>query len=134
MPAMHAYMDEYRKVLIKLNTNFYQGRSDYFYITSNQGHYVELKVVSVDDHPNSRLYSLAIEEELSFGLEYTVHESHGLTAPLEMRLICQTKRFSDEFYYEGNDLGATFYPNKTNFVLWAPTASFVAVKLQLKTL
>ena len=132
MPAMHAYMDEYRKVLIKLNTNFYQGRSDYFYITSNQGHYVELKVVSVDDHPNSRLYSLAIEEELPFGLEYTVHESHGLTAPLEMRLICQTKRFSDEFYYEGNDLGATFYPNKTNFVLWAPTASFVAVKLQLK--
>lgn len=28
----------------------------------------------------------------------------------------------DSFYYEGNDLGYTYSPEKTTFKLWAPTA------------
>lgn len=129
MPAMHAYMDEYRKITILIHRNFYQGRSEYFYLTSPQGHYVDLKVVSVDDSTTTSVYCLTIEENLPFGLEYTVHESHGLCVPLEMRLICQTERFSREFYVDDVTFGAQYSKENTKFALWAPTATGVSVKV-----
>lgn len=130
MPAMHAYMDDYKKIVIQMKRSFYQGRSDYFYITSNAGHYLEMHVLSIDEHPEEVMYCTGIEEDLPFDVEYTVHESHGLSVPLEMRMICQKERFSEEFYYTGRDLGATYTPEKTRFVLWAPTAVSVCVKLE----
>ena len=30
MPAMHAYLDDFGKITIWMNKNFYGGRSDYF--------------------------------------------------------------------------------------------------------
>ena len=38
-------------------------------------------------------------------------------------------KFAEEFTYEGKDLGATYTPEKTTFVVWAPTAEAVTVKL-----
>lgn len=35
----------------------------------------------------------------------------------------------DSFYYEGNDLGYTYSPEKTTFKLWAPTAKKVSVAI-----
>ncbi len=40
-----------------------------------------------------------------------------------------TKDFETKFTYAGNDLGATWTPEKTSFRLWAPTADAVTVNL-----
>lgn len=40
-----------------------------------------------------------------------------------------TEQFEKEFTYTGNDLGATYAPDKTFFRVWAPTASAVTLNL-----
>ena len=37
--------------------------------------------------------------------------------------------FEKEFTYTGDDLGATWTPDKTTFRVWAPTAQMVRVNL-----
>lgn len=43
--------------------------------------------------------------------------------------IFSSKSFEDEFTYTGNDLGATWSKEKTNFRIWAPTATNVKINL-----
>ena len=43
--------------------------------------------------------------------------------------VYASKRFSQEFTYAGNDLGATWAKEKTSFKLWAPTAETVQIAL-----
>ena len=37
--------------------------------------------------------------------------------------------FDKKFYYDGDDLGAVYTVEKTNFRLWAPTAESVVLRL-----
>ncbi len=129
MPAMHAYMDDFGKVTIWMKRNFYQGRSDYFYLTSDKGVYIDMLVTRVEEHPDAVRYDLTTPADLPFGTEYRVHESHGLCVPLEIRLITQKQAFSEMFYYEGDDLGSIYSPEETSFAVWAPTASRVLVRI-----
>lgn len=41
----------------------------------------------------------------------------------------RTKAFDDLYAYDGNDLVATYKPEKTTFKVWAPTATKVLLKL-----
>ena len=43
--------------------------------------------------------------------------------------VYNTKEFKDAFTYTGDDLGATYTPEKTTFKLWAPTAIRVNLKI-----
>lgn len=38
--------------------------------------------------------------------------------------------FDDRYFYDGNDLGSTFYFDHTDFVLWAPLASKVLLRVK----
>lgn len=131
MPAMHAYMDDFGKITIWMNRTFYGGRSDYFYLTSSAGMYKDLLVTGVEEHPDNVRYDLTAPADMTFGREYTVHESHGLSVPLIMRLIAQKPAFAREFDYEGDDLGAQYHPLYTQFNVWAPTATDVTLKLHM---
>ncbi len=131
MPAMHAYEDDFGKVTIWMKRNFYQGRSDYFYLTSDKGLYIDMIVTRVEEHPDAVRYDLTTPADLPFGTEYRVHESHGLSVPLEIRLITQKPAFSAQFQYDGDDLGATYSPHATAFAVWAPTASRVILQVTL---
>jgi pullulanase len=43
--------------------------------------------------------------------------------------VFSTKEFEDAFYYEGEDLGAIWFKDKTTFRVWAPTATQVMLNL-----
>lgn len=129
MPAMHAYADDFGVITIWMKSSFYGGRSDYFYLTSRQGLYMDLIIKSVEDHPDAVKYLLTTPADLPFGIDYRLHESHGLSVPVEMRLICQKPFFTKEFMYDGNDLGPIYHPLYTLFSVWAPTAVSVILKL-----
>lgn len=49
--------------------------------------------------------------------------------PVSMGEVFSSEDFNNAFYYEGDDLGNTYTPDKTNFRLWAPTASKVKLNL-----
>ncbi|WP_426348851.1 type I pullulanase [Alloiococcus sp. CFN-8] len=50
-------------------------------------------------------------------------------SPIEWKKLFDSKEFEDEYYYEGDDLGAVYSHEKTVFKLWAPTASAVTLNL-----
>lgn len=43
-------------------------------------------------------------------------------APSEWRALFCSEAFETEFFYGGDDLGAVYSPERTDFALWAPTA------------
>ena len=131
MPAMYAYLDDFGKVSIWMNKNFYGGRSDYFSLLATGGESIDLIVYSVEEHESQTKYVLTSPADIQFGKNYSVRESHGLIVPLQFRMIVNTEEFNRMFYYDGDDLGATYHRGYTDFALWAPTA--VSITLQTVT-
>lgn len=132
MPAMSAYLDDFGKITLWMNKNFYNGRSDNFYLISAGGSLKDLVVSGVEEHDSKIKYNLTAPADIEFGKDYKVRESHGLIVPLEFRLIVNTKEFNRMFFYDGNDLGARFNKTHTDFTLWAPTAVNVTLQTYSK--
>lgn len=130
MPSMNAYLDDFGKVAVHVSRNFFGGRSDSFYITGDRGYSTQLLIVGVEDHSSYIRYNLTCPAGLVFGTSYMVRESHGLAVPLEYRMIVNTKQFNDRFFYNGDDLGATYHWTHTDFALWAPTAVSVILRIR----
>ncbi len=130
MASMYAYLDDFGKIRVWINRNFYGGRSDTFYIVSDHGYCSELIVVSVQDHDSQIRYELTGPAGLEFGRRYFVRESHGLCVPLVFRLIVNTAQFASRFAYHGNDLGPVYHKEYTDFAVWAPTANEILLKLR----
>ena len=129
MPSMRAYLDDFGKITVFVSRNFYGGRSDGFYITSDKKYNSELVVNWIEELPTEIKYVLTGPTGLSFASQYMIREAHGLAVPLEYRLIVQTKQFNERFFYDEDDLGAVYHRMHTDFALWAPTASGVLLKV-----
>ncbi len=130
MANMYAYADDFGLITVWMNRNFYQGRTDSFYLTDDEGFYKDLLITGVEDHGTNVKYTLTCPADLPFGVKYMVHESHGLAVPVIYRLIVRTKRFNEMFAYDGDDLGYRYTPESTQFALWAPTAVSVMLKVR----
>ena len=129
MPSMTAYLDDFGKITVWINRNFYGGKSDWFCITGDHGYSTDLVITGVEDHPDNIRYDLT-SPILDFGTSYMIREQHGLSVPLVWRMIVQTKQFDERFFYDGNDLGSSYHPNHTDFALWAPTAVTVTLRIR----
>ncbi len=132
MPAMYAYLDDFGKITIWMNKNFYGGRSDSFWLIGPNGFLKDLIVAGVEEHGATVKYALTAPADLSFGKDYKVREAHGLIVPLQIRLIVRTEEFNRMFYYDGDDLGAVYHHMHTDFALWAPTAVSVTLQVHLE--
>ena len=132
MGSMQAFLDDFGKITVLINRNFYGGRSDSFYLCADKGYCKDLVINTVQDLEYEIRYELVAPAGMRFGSKYTLREQHGLEAPLVHRLIVNTKQFNDRFYYAGNDLGATYTKEHTEFALWAPTAIDVILKIHLR--
>ena len=130
MADMTAYLDDFGKVEVRLNRNFFGGRSENFYITGDKGYSTHLIVTGIEDHETYVKYNLTCPAGLIFGTSYHVREGHGLSVPLEYRMIVHTEQFNKRFFYDGDDLGAIYHRRYTDFAVWAPTA--VSVTLRIK--
>ena len=127
---MTAYLDDFGKIVVWMDKNFYGGRSEFFTLLSEGGFLKELVVSGVEDHGAQMRYELIAPAGLRFGVDYYIREQHGLRSPLVFRMIVRTKQFHDRFTYTGNDLGATYTKTHTDFALWSPTAVDVIVRVK----
>ena len=73
-------------------------------------------------------YDLILKEELNSTRNYTV-TCEGTEYKVVMPIIFSTPEFEEKYTYDGNDLGAVYTKEKTNFRVWAPTADSVALRL-----
>ncbi|MBQ6646893.1 MAG: type I pullulanase [Clostridia bacterium] len=90
----------------------------------------EIEVTSLSSLNNQVITGrIGLGEKLDLSKTYTVEiEGYGKRTAVPTRVF-DTQAFSDEFTYDGDDLGATIVGDKTVFKLWAPTASKVVLNL-----
>lgn len=125
-----AYLDNYTTINAYIKNTYYNGKSNKFYLRSKEGATFECKVKQSEKSGEYYKYQIIIDEDwVNIGDEMDLVEEHGLTCPLQYGLVVRTKRFNDEFYNDRNDFGAHVNNNQTSFVLWAPTASSVYLKV-----
>lgn len=75
-------------------------------------------------------YELALNKSLNLVYLYRYRVSFGgYSYCIQTNTVYASQRFSGEFTYSGNDLGANWFKNKTIFKLWAPTAEVVQLAL-----
>lgn len=70
---------------------------------------------------------IVMEEELSMEHTYTVSCEGYIAQQVDIKKAFSTEAFEQEYTYEGDDLGAVYCTEKTNFRVWAPTAEKVAI-------
>ena len=125
---VRAYLDDYHKVIVKINRRFNDGKSEYFYLLDDRNVFI-MDIAGRQFQNNDVVYELRLNEDIEIGREYQVMITNGYRCNLDYRFITKTERFNQEFYYTENDLGTSTVDDATRFVLWAPTAS--AVKLEI---
>ena len=125
-----AYLDDYGLIHAYISLNFYQGNSKKFYLKNESGTLSECTIQTIEHRSHYLKYTLSIKSQLvTIGKKYTLLEEHGLGCVLQFGLIVRTNRFNDEFCNFREDYGAHVVGNQTHFVLWAPTAYEVVLKL-----
>jgi 1,4-alpha-glucan branching enzyme len=73
----------------------------------------------------SNFVTLNLSANVDVSMAYTVtHPTYG-KASVTVGAIMDSKAFADAYTYTGNDLGNTYSPAKTDFRVWAPTATSV---------
>ncbi|MGG3466400.1 type I pullulanase [Neobacillus pocheonensis] len=124
-----AYLDEMKIITILLPLSYHHGSSSLF-IISNDFKDAPLKIIDKRQIENKMKYVCQLEEELSFGKQYWIHDEHGGKTDLQIGAVIRTEIFDKKFYYDGTDLGVTFDERQSQFKLWAPTATALKLKLR----
>ena len=127
--TMKAFLDDFGRVQVCLSKDYYNGAAGGFYLTGDDGTCSDCIIRGVEEHDREMRYDLTIPAVFTFGHSYTIHESHGKQAPLQLRHIVRTAEFDRQFTYHGDDLGSFYYRDHTDFALWAPTAIHVYLRL-----
>ncbi len=91
---------------------------------------VPIKFVST---PNSWIFDYRLNEVLELGHSYVLELAGIGTIALDVNEATNFPGFDEEFYYKGDDLGATYSENETSFALWAPLASSVYIRYKKKS-
>ena len=79
---------------------------------------------------NLFVFELTLNSNFEFGHEYSLFVSEFPMVSIDVSSATEFASFDEDFYYDGNDLGSTYSKEETNFVLWAPLASNVELKIE----
>ena len=77
------------------------------------------------------LYEIKLKEPLEFGHSYEIYIPDFGLSPVDVNCASTFDDFDDEFYYNGDDLGARYSKKGTHFAIWAPLASDCSLVLYL---
>ncbi len=116
------------KVMLTASIPFEQIDADAFTVVDSSGQTLEIDTVFVDDSRTKA--AVLLKDEILLDETYEV-SNKGYKSPLIATFdgLFDSDAFHDAFYYEGDDLGFTYSKDKTNFRVWAPTASEVSLNL-----
>lgn len=114
-----ALMDAKNEILVTTNKPFENQRFTLVDIEANKT--IKTTVQTIDEHKVKLIVDN--EEDIDVQKIYEVSLGDSLGTKVIMRNILN----HEQFYYDGNDLGYTYTPEKTTFKLWAPTASKVSL-------
>ena len=125
-----AILNDFKAVTLTLNNQYtLKGTpTEDFTLTDAKGANVTISSVSLPaGKTSSNFVTLNLSADVDIASAYTVNHPVYGKGSVAVGSIMDSKAFADAFTYTGNDLGNTYSPSKTDFRVWAPTAT--AVKL-----
>ena len=113
------------QIIVKMSSKIedYEVTTDTFKVSNSDGAVAISAVKSVNSY-----YYLTLAEALELSRGYNV-SFEGYDYAVTMPDFYSSPEFEAENTYTGDDLGATYTPEKTNLRVWAPTAVEVNVNL-----
>lgn len=123
-----AFLDEMNSItiLIPLSTNPLP--ESFFIKGENENAPLEIRKSETIEHSFKYICFLPID--LTFGKTYWIFDDRGRKTDLQIGAVIRTGEFDNRFFYNGTDLGVILEDSKTQFKVWAPTATQVKMKLQ----
>ncbi|PLS14893.1 type I pullulanase [Bacillus sp. M6-12] len=125
----YAYLDDMKLITILLPYSYHSGESAHFSILQEGKEAISLPIKYIFGLNNFKKYECELTGPLEFGVTYEIQDEHGNKTDLQIGAVIRSSEFDRQFYYEGNDLGALYTKEKTDFTVWAPSASKVKLNL-----
>lgn len=94
----------------------------------NEG--IDLKLIKSVSNTMMNIFELEMPSPFEFGKAYSLILTDNVSTPIDVSDAVSFPEFDEMFNYDGDDLGAIYSKNKTDFALWAPLADRVILKLQ----
>ncbi len=92
--------------------------------------YLPLKASRINSTSNVLIAEYHLSSPLELGHSYALSIYNYPLIPLDVSEATSFPDFDRQYAYHGNDLGATWHEDYTDFVLWAPLASSVVLKVR----
>ncbi|MCL2718685.1 MAG: type I pullulanase [Lachnospiraceae bacterium] len=111
-------------IIVQMTSALTDGEANALEVFDADG--TKMGIASIEN--NDKTITIMLTQELDLYKSYFVRfegEDYHVSQPN----VFSTAAFEEEFHYAGNDLGATWSEAQTNFRVWAPTASSVALNL-----
>ncbi|MCX8530371.1 MAG: alpha-amylase family glycosyl hydrolase, partial [Rhodoluna sp.] len=128
-----ASIDDFRKVTVSLNQPLNLSGSGAEGFSLDNGLTIASVTSADGSNPTSKVV-LNLGQDIVFGTTYKLSSttySVGTLKTVGIGNIYNSDGFNTRFTYTGNDLGATYGTNQTDFRVWAPTASAVYLNTYL---
>jgi pullulanase len=122
-----AIFQNFREIFVKVHIPPDKNHDDEPFCVYEDGLMIPVK--RVISNRSRREYIIFLENEMKPGSTYAVFKPGYRTGYVDYGIIYDTPEFERLFTYKGDDLGATWTPDYTDFKLWAPTASSVFLNL-----
>ena len=127
----YAAIDDLRKITVYLNQNIDLTAQTNGGFTLNGGLIIASVAPIVGTSTQASSVTITTTADIPFGASYTVTQT-GADAdhtfgsfPVSVGNVMNSAGFNSLYTYSGNDLGATYAADKTDFRVWAPVASQV---------
>lgn len=126
-----AHLDDFNLITIYLSKQYYQGKSDLFYLRDASGTLQKLTIKTLEHaYHDYTKYVVTHHTSIPIGEKIEIVEEHALSTLLQIGLVVKKDAFDAMFAYVHDDLGVSVLPDKTVFKLWAPTAWEVKINIK----
>lgn len=125
-----AYIDELTVITVLLPKHQIWNRDPSFELMKPNGVPIPLQIQFFEEHSDFYKYVCKCTEQIELGHPYYVKTCEKRT-DLQVGAVVRTSLFDEVYYYNGDDLGATYHDDVTHFKVWGPSAT--EVKLILHT-
>lgn len=127
---MNAKLFENNVIKIMMFSNIEKEVTSKFILIENSVNFFELKINKSTFLNGIMIYECIPNFKIELGNTYYISLRDFGTVPLDVSNAIDFKNFDTDYYYSGNDLGATYYNDHTEFKIWAPLASDVVLLLR----
>ncbi|MDQ0221748.1 type I pullulanase [Streptococcus moroccensis] len=130
--SFRAHLQDKQTIRITIKEEFFDHRLKFNLALKNDllAQELRLPIINYFQDGNYYIFELQTVQALDFDEQYMVYDNDRNVTQLEWGAIVRTSVFDNYFYYDGDDLGSRYSPEKTQFKLWAPISEKVFVVVE----